>query len=92
MENDAALGEEHSRFRKLGIEVSAIQDAIYSKQFHFRDPDGHICALSTPNRFTIDEDAAVLGAKLCLPKTLEKDRRMIEQHIAYRPAPVPVLR
>lgn len=92
VENDAALGEEHARFRRLGIEVSTIQDTVYAKQFHFRDPDGHICALSTPNRFTVDEDPASLGQKLCLPETLEKDRRTIERNLAYRPAPVPVLR
>ncbi|CAH0340851.1 VOC family protein [Rhizobium sp. CECT 9324] len=91
VENDAALVHEHARFKKLGIEVSSVQDAIYAKQFHFRDPDGHICALSTPNRFSVDEDANLLGRKLCLPNALEIERSSIERHIAHRPAPVPVL-
>ncbi|WP_281413827.1 VOC family protein [Rhizobium sp. BK650] len=91
VENDAALADEHARFKKVGIDVSTIQDTVYARQFLFRDPDGHICALSTPNRFTIDEDAALLGQKLCLPEHLESERRKIERHITYRPAPVPVL-
>ncbi|ASW08604.1 VOC family protein [Rhizobium sp. 11515TR] len=91
VENDAALADQHVRFKKVGIDVSEIQDTVYARQFLFRDPDGHICALSTPNRFTIDEDAALLGQKLCLPEHLESERREIERHIIYRPAPVPVL-
>ncbi len=91
VENDAALADEHARFKKVGIDVSKIQDTVYARQFLFRDPDGHICALSTPNRFSIDEDTGFLGQKLCLPEHLESERREIERHIAYRPAPVPVL-
>ncbi|MBY5779397.1 VOC family protein [Rhizobium leguminosarum] len=91
VENDAALADEHARFKKVGIGVSTIQDTVYARQFLFRDPDGHICALSTPNRFSIDEDTGCLGQKLCLPEHLEGERREIERHIAYRPAPVPVL-
>lgn len=91
VENDAALADEHARFKKVGIDVSTIQDTVYARQFLFRDPDGHICGLSTPNRYSIDEDADFLGQKLCLPEHLESERREIERHIAYRPAPVPAL-
>jgi catechol 2,3-dioxygenase-like lactoylglutathione lyase family enzyme len=91
VENEAALADEHDRFKKIGIDVSTVQDTVYARQFLFRDPDGHICALSTPNRFSVDEDANHLGQKLCLPEQLEGERRQIERHIAYRPAPVPVL-
>lgn len=91
VENDAALADEHARFKTVGIDVSTIQDTVYARQFLFSDPDGHICALSTPNRFSIDEDTGWLGQKLCLPEHLEGQRREIERHIAYRPAPVPVL-
>lgn len=91
VENEAALADEHVRFKKVGIDVSAIQDTVYARQFLFRDPDGHICALSTPNRFSIDEDVGQFGQRLCLPEHLESERREIERHIAYRPAPVPVL-
>jgi catechol 2,3-dioxygenase-like lactoylglutathione lyase family enzyme len=91
VENDAALKEERARLAGLGVEVSAIQDLLYFQHFHFRDPDGHICALSTPSRFTADESEAELGSHLCLPESLEDDRVEIERHIGYRPAPVPVL-
>ncbi|MDI7865314.1 VOC family protein [Rhizobiaceae bacterium n13] len=91
VENDAALAHEHARLSRLDIEVSSIQDTVYAQQFHFRDPDGHICALSTPSQFTVDEEAGSLGEKLCLPESLETERTTIERHIAYRPAPVPVL-
>ncbi|RCW81951.1 VOC family protein [Phyllobacterium bourgognense] len=91
VENDAALKSEHARLKRLGIDVSSIQDSIYSQLFHFRDPDGHICALSTPSDFTVDEDVAALGEKLCLSEKNEQNRTSIERHLAFRPAPVPVL-
>jgi glyoxalase family protein len=91
VENDAALSSEHGRLKRLGIDVSSIQDSIYSNLFHFRDPDGHICAVSTPSRFTVDEEQQSLGQKLCLPEQLESRRIEIERHIAFRPAPVPIL-
>ncbi|MDK1373765.1 MULTISPECIES: VOC family protein [unclassified Sinorhizobium] len=91
VENDAALKHEHGRLQRLGIDVSGIQNSLYSTLFHFRDPDGHICALSTPSNYATDEDADRLGEKLCLSEELEKDRTAIERHIAYRPAPVPTL-
>lgn len=91
VENDAALKEEHSRLEKIGVEVSPIQDAIYSQVFYFRDPDGHICALSTPTILTVDEDANALGMRLCLSEADETDRISIERNLAYRPAPVPIL-
>jgi glyoxalase family protein len=91
VENDAAVCSEHARLKGLGVDVSSIQDSVYSKLFHFRDPDGHICAISTPSRFTVDEDQQALGQKLCLPEQLEPRRIEIERHMAFRPAPVPVL-
>ena len=75
---------------RLGVDVSSIQNATYSQLFHFRDPDGHICALSTPSNFAADEDSEALGQKLCLPEQLEPKRVNIERHIAFRPAPTPV--
>jgi catechol 2,3-dioxygenase-like lactoylglutathione lyase family enzyme len=91
VENDAALKEEHLRLKRLNVEVSAIQDAIYSKVFHFRDPDGHICALSTLSNFAVDEPVGLTGHKLCLPEKYESERAKVERQIAFRPAPVPVL-
>jgi glyoxalase family protein len=91
VENDAAVSSEHARLKGLGVDVSSIQDSVYSKLFHFRDPDGHICAISTPSRFTVDEGQQALGQKLCLPEQLEPRRIEIERHMAFRPAPVPVL-
>jgi catechol 2,3-dioxygenase-like lactoylglutathione lyase family enzyme len=91
VDNDAALKSERERLSKLGVAVSSIQDTVYSQQFSFRDPDGHICALSTPSRFTVDEPLEALGTKLCLPEALEEDRATIARHLAYRPAPTPVL-
>jgi catechol 2,3-dioxygenase-like lactoylglutathione lyase family enzyme len=90
VENDAALADEHARLMRLGVDVSSIQNATYSQLFHFRDPDGHICALSTPSNFAMDEDSEALGQKLCLPEQLEPKRVNIERHIAFRPAPTPV--
>lgn len=90
VENDAALIDQHARLAKVGVEASLVQDALYSKLFYFRDPDGHICAISTPSRFAIDEDKEALGQRLCLPERLEADRVKIERDIAFRAAPTPV--
>ncbi|MBZ7924838.1 VOC family protein [Ensifer adhaerens] len=91
VENEPALADHRERLRRAGVDVSGIQDAIYNKIFHFRDPDGHICAVSTPSNFTIDEDREDLGQSLCLPESLEPNRAKIERHLAFRPAPTPVL-
>jgi len=76
---------------RFGINVSDVQDALYSKLFYFGDPDGHICAISTPTQLTIDEPAGELGRKLCLPPAIEEQRIEIERNIALRPAPTPIL-
>ncbi len=89
VENDAALSDQRDRMKYKGVEVSAIQDSIYAKVFNFCDPDGHICAISTPNNFTVDECVEELGQSLCLPEKLEQQRAEIERNIAYRPAPTP---
>ncbi|MDI2073338.1 glyoxalase family protein [Bradyrhizobium japonicum] len=91
VENVPALADQRARLKRAGVEVSGIQDAIYSKIFHFRDPDGHICAVSTPSDFTVDEDREDLGQSLCLPESLEPRRAEIERHLAFRPAPTPIL-
>jgi hypothetical protein len=91
VENDAALVHEHGRLKRTGVRVSDVQDALYSKLFYFGDPDGHICAISTPTQLTIDELAGELGRKLCLPPAIEEQRIEIERNIALRPAPTPVL-
>jgi glyoxalase family protein len=90
VENDAALTHEHERLKRSGLSVSAVQDAIYSKLFYFIDPDGHICALSTPTQLTVDEPEDALGRKLCLPSKVEERRIEIERNIALRPAPIPL--
>jgi len=90
VENDAALGEQRERLQRAGVEVSSIRDAVYASLFYFRDPDGHICAMSTPSDFTVDEEKAVLGRKLCLPDSLEPRRAQIERDIALRPPPTPL--
>lgn len=90
VENDAALAHEHGRLKRAGLDVSGVQDAIYSKLFYFRDPDGHICAISTPTRLTVDEPEDALGRKLCLPPKAEERRIEIERDIALRPAPTPL--
>ena len=89
VENDAALADQRDRLIKAGVEVSGIQDKLYSQEFNFLDPDGHICAVSTPDDFTIDEDADSLGQNLCLPEQLEGERVQIERAAALRPAPNP---
>jgi catechol 2,3-dioxygenase-like lactoylglutathione lyase family enzyme len=91
VENDAALVHEHGRLKRTGVRVSDVQDALYSKLFYFGDPDGHICAISTPTQLTIDEPAGELGRKLCLPPAIEEQRIEIERNIALRPAPTPIL-
>jgi catechol 2,3-dioxygenase-like lactoylglutathione lyase family enzyme len=90
VENDAALVHEHERLKRAGVEASNVQNAIYNKLFFFRDPDGHICAISTPTQLTIDEPGDELGRKLCLPPEVEEKRTEIERNIALRPAPTPV--
>jgi len=89
VENDAALSDQRDRMKHAGVDVSTIQDSIYSRIFHFCDPDGHICAVSTPTDFTVDEGADEIGQSLCLPEKLEQQRAEIERNIAYRPAPTP---
>ncbi|MDA7963494.1 VOC family protein [Ruegeria sp.] len=91
VENDAALADQRDRLIKAGVEVSGIQNKLYSQEFNFLDPDGHICAVSTPDDFTIDEDADSLGQNLCLPEQLEGERVQIERAAALRPAPTPQL-
>ncbi|MCC8935523.1 VOC family protein [Bradyrhizobium sp. Arg68] len=90
VENEAALAHEHGRLKRAGLDVSNVQDAIYSKLFYFRDPDGHICAISTPTLLAADEPEDALGRKLCLPPKVEEQRIEIERNIALRPAPTPV--
>jgi catechol 2,3-dioxygenase-like lactoylglutathione lyase family enzyme len=90
VENDAALQDQYARLKRAGVTVSLMQDAIYSQQFQFLDPDGHLCAVSTPSNFSVDEDAATRGRRLCLPEWLETDRTRIERQIALRPAPSPI--
>ncbi|VIO77723.1 VOC family protein [Bradyrhizobium ivorense] len=90
VENEAALAHEHGRLKRAGLDVSNVQDAIYSKLFYFRDPDGHICAISTPTLLAVDEPEDALGRKLCLPPKVEQQRIEIERNIALRPAPTPV--
>ncbi|MDL2404031.1 VOC family protein, partial [Rhizobium mayense] len=87
VENEPALADQRERLRRAGVDVSGIQDTIYSKIFHFRDPDGHICAVSTPSDFAVDEDKEDLGQSLCLPESLEPKRAEIERHLSFRPAP-----
>ncbi len=89
VENDAALCHEHNRLKRFGIDVSGIQNAIYSLLFYFRDPDGHICAISTPTQLAVDEPGDELGRRLCLPPEVEGRRIEIERNIALRPAPTP---
>lgn len=91
VDNEAALKEQHERMKRSDVRISPIQDTTYAMQFHFRDPDGHVCAVSTPSNFAVDEEADALGGKLCLPESLEASRIEIERQIAFRPAPAPVL-
>jgi catechol 2,3-dioxygenase-like lactoylglutathione lyase family enzyme len=90
VENEAAIAHEHERLKRADVKVSDVYDCVYSKLFYFRDPDGHICALSTPTQLTIDEPVDELGTKLCLAPDLEDRRIEIERNIAFRPAPVPL--
>jgi glyoxalase family protein len=91
VENDAALAQEHERLQHAHVAVSAVHDALYNKLFYFKDPDGHICAIATPTRLTVDEVVGELGRKLCLPPEVEGRRIEIERNMALRPAPTPVL-
>jgi glyoxalase family protein len=91
VENEAALSEQRSRLETADAEVTSIQNTVYTKLFHFRDPDGHICAVSTPSKFAVNEQEGALGRRLCLPEHLEGDRLRIERQIAFRPAPTPSL-
>jgi glyoxalase family protein len=90
VENEAAVSEGWARLQGLGVEVSVVQDTQYSKLFYFRDPDGHIGAISTPCDFSFDESGEALGQKLCLPERFEAQRIEIERHLAFRPAPTPI--
>lgn len=89
VEDDSALVEQHERLKYAGVKVSAVQNTIYASLFYFSDPDGHICAVSTPDDFSVDEEAGALGQLLCLPSAMESKRAAIERNIAFRPAPEP---
>ena len=64
---DDTLDSWRSDILQAGIEVGPVQDHVYFRSFYFRDPDGHICAVATPPRFTVDEEEGALGTNLCLP-------------------------
>jgi glyoxalase family protein len=83
--DDAELTAWHQRL--AGVEATAIQDFTYYRTFFFRDPDGHICAVATPPRFTVDEPRSELGRNLCLPDDLEPRRSELELQTALKPAP-----
>jgi len=77
-----------SQIEQAGVDVGPVQDHVYFRSFHFRDPDGHLCAVATPPRFTLDEDADALGRAFCLPPWFEDRRQEIERAVALKPAPL----
>lgn len=85
--DDDRLESWRSEIEHAGVEVGPVQDHLYFRCFYFRDPDGHICAIATRPRFTIDEDAGALGTGFCLPPWFEDRRSEIERTVALKPAP-----
>ena len=63
-----------------GVGVTPVQDRCYFHSIYFREPGGVLYEIATePPGFTIDENAAELGATLKLPPWLEPARGRIER-------------
>lgn len=84
-----ALNNWRERLISKAVKPSAIQDHTYFSSCYFRDPDGHIVSIATPADFAVDETAAALGTRLCLPPQWESRRLEIERNHRLRPAPSP---
>jgi glyoxalase family protein len=82
--DDAALVGMWERLMSAGFPASDVEGGIYFRSFRTQDPDGQTVEIATVGPgFTVDEPAAQLGERLCLPPSLEHDRARIEA--ALRP-------
>lgn len=63
----------------MGVQVSPVMDRDYFRSIYFQAPDGLLLEIATDGPgFSVDEDAAVLGSALKLPKWLQGNREEIE--------------
>ena len=63
-------------------DVTPVQERTYFESIYFREPGGVLFELATDTPgFLIDEPVSSLGERLCLPESLEPQRRKIEDHL-----------
>ena len=65
---DAAYAAWQARLTEAGVELVEVADRYYFRSLYFRTPMGVLFELATPTPgFTVDETAAELGTRLCIP-------------------------
>ena len=68
------------RVSAAGMQVTPVIDRDYFKSIYFRQPQGILFELATTSPgFAVDEDAAHLGERLCLPPQHEHLRPQLER-------------
>ena len=77
------------KLRKLGFNVTPVQDRQYFHSIYFREPGGVLFEIATDTPgFMIDESPAELGMSLKLPPWLEEYRPRIEANLLPIERPV----
>jgi glyoxalase family protein len=77
--DDAAQLAWQERLASAGVNVTDVLDRRYFKSIYFRDPDGLLLELATPNPgFMLDEPLDALGTALQLPPWFEPRRAELE--------------
>jgi glyoxalase family protein len=80
--NEAAQSEWREYLVERGVKVSPVKDRMYFHSIYFREPGGVLLEIATDGPgFGVDEDAAHLGERLCLPPWLEPSRESIERRL-----------
>jgi glyoxalase family protein len=74
--------EWRERLIRAGFRVSPVKNRLYFHSIYFREPGGVLFEIATDGPgFSIDEPAAELGRRLCLPPWLEPVRESIERRL-----------
>ena len=80
-----------AKLTALGFAVSPVRDRTYFESIYFREPGGVLFELATDGPgFAVDESAATLGHRLCLPAWLEPQRPQVEALLPELPTPATV--
>ena len=81
VDDDAQLAL-RERLLSMNAPVSEVLDRTYFKSIYFREPGGVLLEVATQGPgMAVDEDAATLGRRLCLPPELEARRTEIESSL-----------